>query len=397
MKLLTRLKRRTCSSLLPSLGFVAIVSIGALMWGMTSQIPFYTSSGVGETLDTKLRALVRGDVNKDDSDYYTDSFVIPTSSHNALPYNNTSRADAKGGLNRTGAAPSNIKYFSPPPNDAPIRRFPKALIIGFGKCGTRALLSFLSIHPYITAHGSEVHFYTSDKLFAKGYKWYLNEMPFSYSNQITIEKSPDYVCSRRALQEISAQFPDIKLIILVRNPVERLVSAYLQRYRFKDSRERPPLRTIYINKTTNRFDPTINAVNIGVYYRFLLPWFHNFPREQLLVLDDETLTSDPLRILKRVEKFLKLPPMLSEDNFYLNATWGFYCFKRFDAQAQPKCMNKFKGVKHPDLPKADEEMLYAFYRPHNERLFKLIAQRFDWEKKSQDKTSSNTSLILDYD
>jgi chemotaxis response regulator CheB len=50
------------------------------------------------------------------------------------------------------------------------KRLPQALIIGAKKCGTRALLKFISAHPGVSAAGAEVHFF--DRHFKKGYDWY---------------------------------------------------------------------------------------------------------------------------------------------------------------------------------------------------------------------------------
>ncbi|XP_055898778.1 heparan sulfate glucosamine 3-O-sulfotransferase 1-like isoform X2 [Biomphalaria glabrata] len=275
---------------------------------------------------------------------------------------------------------SRQEYFIPPPGDVPVRRFPQAVIIGFGKCGTRAMLTFLSLHPYIVIHHEEVHFYTEDKLYAKGYKWYLNQMPFSYSNQVTMEKSPDYVCSNRARQEIAEHFPDCKLIVLVRNPVVRIVSAFLQRFRFKEPSQRPPMNVTYMNTKTNEFNPNASAVDVGIFHKHLSPWLRTFSRDNILVVSDESLTTDPLSVLKRAEKFLNIPPMLNEDNFYYNETSGFYCCRRYSTDEQPRCMNINKGWKHPELPADDEKMLYDFYRPHNKKLFKLLNETYNWEK-----------------
>jgi len=49
---------------------------------------------------------------------------------------------------------------------------PQAIIIGVKKCGTRALLKFLSIHPAIAASSTEIHFFDSSKNFPFGLDWY---------------------------------------------------------------------------------------------------------------------------------------------------------------------------------------------------------------------------------
>lgn len=72
------------------------------------------------------------------------------------------------------------------------RRLPQALIIGVRKCGTRALLEMLYLHPRIQKAAGEVHFFDRDENYSKGLEWYRQQMPLSYPNQVTIEKSPSY-------------------------------------------------------------------------------------------------------------------------------------------------------------------------------------------------------------
>lgn len=71
----------------------------------------------------------------------------------------------------------------------------QALIIGVRKCGTRALLEMLYLHPRIQKAGGEVHFFDRDENYLKGLEWYRKKMPHSFRGQITIEKSPSYFVS----------------------------------------------------------------------------------------------------------------------------------------------------------------------------------------------------------
>ncbi|KAF8793864.1 Heparan sulfate glucosamine like protein [Argiope bruennichi] len=52
----------------------------------------------------------------------------------------------------------------------PVKRLPQALIIGVKKCGTRALLEFLRVHPDVRASGPETHFF--DRHYQRGLEWY---------------------------------------------------------------------------------------------------------------------------------------------------------------------------------------------------------------------------------
>nr|CAD7448915.1 unnamed protein product [Timema bartmani] len=72
------------------------------------------------------------------------------------------------------------------------RRLPQAIIVGIRKCGTRALLEMLALHPHVQKAAGEVHFFDRDDNYRKGLEWYRRKMPHSFKEQITIEKSPSY-------------------------------------------------------------------------------------------------------------------------------------------------------------------------------------------------------------
>uniref|UniRef100_A0A1A9X4D3 Sulfotransferase domain-containing protein n=1 Tax=Glossina brevipalpis TaxID=37001 RepID=A0A1A9X4D3_9MUSC len=104
----------------------------------------------------------------------------------------------------------------------------EALIIGIRKCGTRALLEMLYLHPRIQKAGGEVHFFDRDENYMKGLDWYRKKMPHSFRGQITIEKSPSYFVSPEVPERVRAMNASIKLLLIVREPVTRAISDYTQ-------------------------------------------------------------------------------------------------------------------------------------------------------------------------
>jgi hypothetical protein len=110
------------------------------------------------------------------------------------------------------------------------QRLPQAIIVGIRKCGTRALLEFLSLHPDICHAHDEMHFFDRDERYSLGLEWYRKQMPLSHPNQITIEKTPGYFITRRVPSLINDMNQDIKLLIIVRDPVTRIISDYTQSY-----------------------------------------------------------------------------------------------------------------------------------------------------------------------
>jgi len=114
------------------------------------------------------------------------------------------------------------------PTTRALRRLPHVLIIGVRKCGTRALLEMLNLHPRIQKASGEVHFFDRDENYHKGLEFYRSKMPESYEHQITIEKSPSYFVTSEASERIRAMNATIKLLLIVREPVVRAISDYTQ-------------------------------------------------------------------------------------------------------------------------------------------------------------------------
>ena len=95
-----------------------------------------------------------------------------------------------------------------------IKRFPDAIIIGVKKGGTRALLDMLSSHPVIKGCKGEPQFFS--RQFKMGLKWYIDQMPLTAEDELTIEKSPSYFTDELAPRRIhDITSGKIKLILIV--------------------------------------------------------------------------------------------------------------------------------------------------------------------------------------
>ncbi|OTF80573.1 heparan sulfate glucosamine 3-O-sulfotransferase 5-like protein, partial [Euroglyphus maynei] len=105
---------------------------------------------------------------------------------------------------------------------------PHCIIVGVRKCGTRALLEFLDIHPLITKVVNEIHFFDDEKHYNLGLEWYRQQMPITNQSNIVIEKTPAYFVTESVPERIYAMNSSIKIILIVRNPVTRLISDYVQ-------------------------------------------------------------------------------------------------------------------------------------------------------------------------
>ncbi|XP_073538527.1 heparan sulfate glucosamine 3-O-sulfotransferase 3A1-like [Phyllobates terribilis] len=256
------------------------------------------------------------------------------------------------------------------------KKLPQAIIIGVKKGGTRALLEFLRVHPDIRAVGAEPHFF--DRNYDKGLDWYRQLMPRTLDGQITMEKTPSYFVTKEAPSRISAMSKDAKLIVVVRDPVTRVISDYTQTLS-----KRPDIPTFesltFKNRTTGLIDISWSAIQIGIYAKHLENWLQYFPMSQILFVSGERLITDPAGELGRVQDFLGLKRIITDKHFYFNKTKGFPCLKKAEGSSKPHCLGKTKGRTHPNIDPEVVQRLREFYRPFNMKFYQMTGQDFGWD------------------
>uniref|UniRef100_A0A8C6V4M3 Sulfotransferase n=1 Tax=Neogobius melanostomus TaxID=47308 RepID=A0A8C6V4M3_9GOBI len=257
-----------------------------------------------------------------------------------------------------------------------VRRLPQALIIGVKKGGTRALLEFLRLHPDIRALGSEAHFF--DRHYARGLDWYRTMMPKALEGQVVMEKTPRYFVTMDTPERVHAMSGQVKLIVVVRDPVTRAISDYTQI--ISKTPDIPAFESLaFKNQSTGEIDAQWSPLWIGLYALHLQRWLDWFPLSQIHLVSGERLISDPAGELGRVQDFLGLQRIVTDKHFYFNKTKGFPCLKKPEGSSKPHCLGKTKGRPHAPIDPEVLQKLRDFYRPHNERFYQLTGKDFGWQ------------------
>jgi hypothetical protein len=179
---------------------------------------------------------------------------------------------------------------------------PTFVIIGAMKCGTTSLHHYLRDHPEICmSRIKETDYFLGGEEFARGQAWY--ESQFSRAAKARGEASPNYTkpwLFPRVAERMAAAVPEARLIYLVRDPIERMISHY--KHRFADCRERRPLNEALADRERN---PYLNCCR---YYRNVEPFLDYFPRDRLLIVASEELRHDRQPTLRRVLEFVAVDP-----------------------------------------------------------------------------------------
>ncbi|XP_017284786.1 heparan sulfate glucosamine 3-O-sulfotransferase 4 [Kryptolebias marmoratus] len=266
------------------------------------------------------------------------------------------------------------------------KKLPQAIIIGVKKGGTRALLEALRVHPDVRAVGNEPHFF--DRNYERGLDWYKDLMPSTLEGQITMEKTPSYFVTNHAPKRIHSMAKDIKLIIVVRNPVTRAISDYTQTLSKKP--EIPTFEVLaFKNRTLGLIDASWSALRIGIYALHLESWMQYFPLSQMHFVSGERLIVDPAGEMAKVQDFLGLKRIVTDKHFYFNKTKGFPCLKKPEDSSTPRCLGKSKGRTHPKIDPDVIRRLHKFYKPFNMMFYQMTGQNFEWELEEDSESRSS--------
>jgi hypothetical protein len=190
------------------------------------------------------------------------------------------------------------------------------VIAGAQKCGTTALDAYLRTHSEIgMAAVKEVHFFDEEKNFCgplPPYSIYHSHFTHADSRKIWGEATPVYMYWKSAPERIYQYNPQMKFIIILRNPIERAHSHWnMERDRkfddlsFWDAIQQEKERCQSAAPLQHRF---YSYVDRGFYSEQLERIWKYFARRQTLVLKNEYLRNEPLQAMNEVCDFLGVVP-----------------------------------------------------------------------------------------
>lgn len=211
-------------------------------------------------------------------------------------------------------------------------------------------------------------------------------MPYLYENQITFEKSVTYFRSEDAPQRVYNYNPDIKLILIIRNPVSRAITEYTYELLRKKANFRESEKYVSVNFEKTFFDKTSNIITnqsdkiiaTGIYIDSYKRWLKYFSNKQILVLNGEYFINNPYNEVKMVENFLNLTSFIQKDHFVYAKKHGFYCIKKDLNGTEITCAGLNKTTEQPYIAPNLVKKLENYYKPFNEELFKLINIKPFW-------------------
>ena len=192
------------------------------------------------------------------------------------------------------------------------------ILAGAQKSGTTALHYFLSRHPNINmGDQQEIHFFDDDAMFVSGadYEQLHKHYPLLGPSTIAGDCTPSYIYHEPVAKRIWTYNPKIKLLILLRNPVDRAF-AHWNMQRFKGREPLDFFDAVREEQTRIAGAPANEArrfayVDRGFYSRQLARLFQFFPSEQVKVVKFEEFKDNQRETLAAIFSFLDCKPLRS--------------------------------------------------------------------------------------
>jgi ubiquinone/menaquinone biosynthesis C-methylase UbiE len=255
---------------------------------------------------------------------------------------------------------------------------PTYLIIGAAKCGTSSLHEYLMLHPCVgKVLTKQLHFF--DRYFERGVEWYKVCLPFVWNkfyiqsilkkNYATGEATAHYINHPLAANRVAKILPNVKIIVMLRNPIDRAYSHYQMEFdnkneelSFEDAILEEPKRIEgekeKLEKDTSYFSknyPHRAYLDGSKYVEQLEKWLEYFPLEQFHFISTEDFNNNPSKIYHDTLMYLDLP--------------------KHDLLEYKKLRERKYVKMNPDTRKK----LSKYFKPYNERLYSLIGKNFNWE------------------
>jgi sulfotransferase family protein len=273
---------------------------------------------------------------------------------------------------------------------APARMLPDFLVIGARKAGTTSLYFYLIDHPSVLpAWKKEIRFFNGR--FSRGVDWYrahfapeackrLLECRHGFP-PVTGEATPDYLTHPRAAERVRRVLPQAKLLVTLRDPVDRAFSDYQHRVRkgvenrsFEAAVEEEMTWLESRREKLGGLDALPRSDLSGksyltrsLYVVWLKLWMEVFPREQFCVLDSDRLAMDPAASTQEVFEFLRI------------SAWRSQQYRRHQSGSYSR------------MEPGTRARLVEFFEPYNRRLSALLGTSFGWNSRCTGR--ENTPVI----
>ena len=276
-------------------------------------------------------------------------------------------------------------------------------IAGFQKAGTTSLLRYLSENPRVLSHPQvEMSYFYNDAEFSKGYNnIYNNYFSFNHKNgdYLLLAKNANLATKVEGIKRLYSHNPETKIILILREPVERAYSAYLMNVRNSGQKMTFEEMIDYALKNKSHWFYYHMILGFGVYAKHIKSIYSIFPKKNVYLLLSKELKDNPDKQILNISTWLGIEAWLDYNKVKIYNRFGkprsqFFQktiiwflrennpIKKILKTTLPNDLLASIGVNlreinlttntsAPPISNTTREKLKAFYRPHNEKLMDI--------------------------
>lgn len=185
-------------------------------------------------------------------------------------------------------------------------RLPTFLLVGAQKSATTSVIHYLGSHPDVFVLPDEVHFF--DRHHHRGLDWYRSRFAGVKDERAVGESTPEYMYLDEAADRMARALPDVRLLVILRDPVERAYSHFWH----NRTRGLEPLgfEAALAVEPDRLQDPNLRArfsyLDRGRYLRQLRRLAGHYPRERMAIVLFEELGDDRVGVVRSLYRFLEV-------------------------------------------------------------------------------------------
>lgn len=251
---------------------------------------------------------------------------------------------------------------------------PDFMIIGTAKGGTTSLYNYISeyVLNFKSPIKKEIKYYNIN--YYKGKVWYKSHFPNKKKGMVTGEATPDYLFHMHCPERIYKDYPNVKIIVLLRNPIDRAYSHYnfikkirpddfepnsiFDAFQMEEERLAAEIEKVARNKNYYSEEYRYYSYKLrGKYDEQIERWLNYYPRNQILFIKSESFFENPKKELDKVVDFIggKYKP---NTEFYFT---------------------KYNSNKYTDIDSSIVEYLSGYYIDTFVNLQNILGSEFNWE------------------
>jgi hypothetical protein len=194
---------------------------------------------------------------------------------------------------------------------------PNYFIVGTAKAGTTSIFNVLLKHPEVYVPQNKETYYFGEYNYPDSRIEHLHEYKAIFDaapeDNVCVEVSTSYLYSKNAAQQIKAYNPDARIIMILRNPVDRAFSHYL--YKLKTDKEKYMSFEEALTAEQNRIEKNwpygYHYASMGFYYDQVSRYLERFVRSNILILFFDDLKNNPYEFYHQMFQFLMVDEEVS--------------------------------------------------------------------------------------